>query len=170
MSAKAKILVVEDEADVRDLILMHLGRDGHDAHGVENGEEALKFLEEGSYALVVLDWMLPGLSGLEICRKINRKMPVLMLTARADTADIVLGLEVGADDYLTKPLEISVFLARVRALLRRGNTLAEAPGLRSEVGGITLDAETHRVVCEGQVLELTISEFKLVRALLDNQG
>jgi len=90
MQPISRILLVEDEKDVKDLILLHLKREGHEALAVENGEEALKLLQSGHYDLVILDWMLPGLSGLEICKRINRKFPVLMVTARADTSDIVL--------------------------------------------------------------------------------
>src|SRR5690242_19165307 len=115
---KKKILVVEDEKDLKDLLLLHLRRQGYLTTAVEDGEQAL--IQIGKpFDLIILDWMLPGVSGLEICAKIQGRVPVLMVTARADSSDIVMGLEKGADDYITKPFEIPVFLARVAALLRR---------------------------------------------------
>jgi len=102
---KTSVLIVEDEADIRELMTLHLKREGISVIGVENGEGALELLEARSaidrFNLVVLDWMLPGVSGLEICKKIQGRFPILMVTARADAADIVLGLEMGADDYVT---------------------------------------------------------------------
>ncbi len=166
----SKILVVEDERDVKDLMLLHLKREGHTATGVENGEEALKLLSENKYDLAILDWMLPGMSGLDICKKIAGKVPVLMVTARADTSDIVLGLEMGADDYITKPFEIPVFVARVRALIRRANVATESPAERYNVGGLRVNLDEHKVWCKEEETKLTLSEFKLLVALLDNRG
>ncbi|MGK5082622.1 response regulator transcription factor [Bdellovibrionota bacterium FG-1] len=178
MNEKFKVLVVEDETDVRDLILLHLRRDGLETTAVENGEEALRLLRENPFHLVILDWMLPGLSGLEICKRIRHQgaagiasdLPILMVTARADTTDIVLGLEMGADDYITKPFELPIFLARVRALLRRAQTKHDASVRQFQVGELALDIETHQVFCSGRELELTLSEFKLLSALMHNQG
>jgi two-component system phosphate regulon response regulator PhoB len=173
---KPRVLLVEDEADVRELMLLHLKREGLETTAVENGEEALKLLQSHQYGLVVLDWMLPGLSGLEICKRIRHQnlggasMPILMVTARADTADIVIGLEMGADDYITKPFDIPVFLARVRALIRRSQTSQQPPQQRFQVGALTLDVEAHRVTCKSDELDLTPSEFKLLAALMNNQG
>jgi two-component system phosphate regulon response regulator PhoB len=175
MSA-SKVLLVEDEADVRELMQLHLKREGLDISAVENGEEALKLLQANRYDLVVLDWMLPGLSGLEICKRIRNQgpagatMPILMVTARADTADIVIGLEMGADDYITKPFDIPVFLARVRALIRRSQAGAQPATQRFQCGELVLDVEAHRVTCSNVDLELTPSEFKLLAALMSNQG
>src|SRR5438046_8318532 len=98
----ARVLVVEDEEDVRDLMLLHLGREGHDSIGVEDSEKASGLLKKEKFDLAILDWMLPGESGLDLCKKLYGKVPVLMVTARADPADIVLGLEMGAEDYITK--------------------------------------------------------------------
>ena len=172
----SKVLLVEDESDVRELMLLHLKREGLDTAAAENGEEALKLLQTNRYDLVVLDWMLPGLSGLEICKRIRNQaptgpqLPILMVTARADTADIVIGLEMGADDYITKPFDIPVFLARVRALLRRAQTSQQGPASRLQCGELVLDIEAHRVTCQSEELELTPSEFKLLTALMSNQG
>src|SRR5262245_16528992 len=129
----SRVLIVEDERDISELMSLHLKREGHEVTVVDNGEEALRNLDGNSYGLLVLDWMLPGVSGLELCKKIRGRaqtaasVPILMVTARAHASDIVLGLEMGADDYLTKPFEIPIFLARVRALLRRAVSSPEAP-------------------------------------------
>jgi len=169
----ARVLVVEDEKDISELMALHLKREGHEVATVENGEEALKLLERNGYELLVLDWMLPGLPGLEICKKIRAdsqdKLPILMVTARAHTSDIVLGLEIGADDYLTKPFEIPVFLARVRALLRRQSTPV-TPSKVFKVGELLVDAETYRASCGKKDIQLTPSEFKLLLALMQSQG
>jgi two-component system phosphate regulon response regulator PhoB len=169
------ILVIDDEKDVRDLMLLHLKREGYETVQTENGEEALRLLENSAYDLVIVDWMLPGLSGLEICKRVNQKFPTLMVTARADTSDIVLGLELGADDYLTKPFEIPVFLARVRALLRRKALLAEKPvGTemtgKIEIGNLKLDLDAYRVLGGDEEIQLTPYEFKLLTALMRNPG
>ena len=172
MRAMSKhILVVEDERDVKDLICLHLKREGYAVDAVENGEEALRLLQSQPYDLAVVDWMLPGLSGLEICKRMGSKVPLLMVTARADTSDIVLGLEMGADDYITKPFEIPVLLARVRTLLRRASlATTELESKNMKLGNLELDAEAHRVRLAGKDLQLTHSEFKLLLALLRNQG
>src|SRR5947209_2285472 len=117
----AHILVVEDEEQLAALVARQLGADGHDVTVEHDGQAALRFLENQRVDLVILDWMLPGLDGLEVCRRIRARSitPILMLTARADELDRVLGLEVGADDYLTKPFSMRELQARARALLRR---------------------------------------------------
>jgi two-component system phosphate regulon response regulator PhoB len=165
-----RVLVVEDEADIRQLMQLHLSREGVEVQVAENGENGLQLFNEKQFDLAVLDWMLPGLSGLDICRKINGKVPVLMVTARADTADIVLGLEAGADDYITKPFEIPVFLARVRALLRRTKGLVGKKSEWIEVEGLRLNIAEHKAMQNGESLELTASEFKLMGALLESRG
>jgi two-component system phosphate regulon response regulator PhoB len=171
MVQKSKILVIEDEKDVRDLMILHLKREGYNTFQTENGEEALHLLEQNHYDAVILDWMLPGVSGLDICKKINQKIPVLMVTARADTSDIVLGLEMGADDYVTKPFEIPVFLARVRALLRRTLISYENNDLgKIQVGNLKINIEAHRAFCDEEEITLTPSEFKLLTALMQNRG
>lgn len=173
---KSKILVVEDEKDIQDLMMLHLRREGHDITGVEDGEQAFRLMERFSYDLVLLDWMLPSVSGLDLCKKIGRRIPVLMVTARADAADIVLGLEMGADDYLTKPFEISVFLARVRALLRRSQCVRQIEKTgKIQIGDLAIDLEAHQVFhlhpsTTPREILLTPSEFKLLSALMQNQG
>jgi two-component system phosphate regulon response regulator PhoB len=171
MTTSARILVVEDEADVRNLMMLHLKREGYQAVGVDGGEGGLRLLEAERFDLAILDWMLPGMSGLQICKKIAGQIPVLMVTARGDPADVVLGLEMGADDYVIKPFELPVFLARVRALLRRASVrkdLDTAEEIRA--GEIVVRVSSHEVSCRGEKVELTVSEFRLLVALLKNQG
>ncbi|HAR42722.1 MAG TPA: DNA-binding response regulator [Bdellovibrionales bacterium] len=162
--------MVEDEADIRELIHLHLKRDHFAVDTAATGEEALRLLEHSDYDLAILDWMLPGISGLEICKKLEGRIPVLIVTARAEAADIVLGLEMGADDYVTKPFEIPVLLARVRNILKRFNTQPDTSGTLLKVGELTLSEETHEARLSGNKLELTASEFRLLSALLKNTG
>jgi two-component system phosphate regulon response regulator PhoB len=177
MSEGNKVLIVEDEKDISELMSLHLKREGHQVVSVDNGEEALRQLSTNAYQLLVLDWMLPGLSGLEVCKRVRgdgkggaQRVPILMVTARVHASDIVLGLETGADDYLTKPFEIPVFLARVRALLRRLNEPEEETANVFTLGELTVDCEAHSVFCGKKEVQLTPSEFKLLVALLRNQG
>lgn len=176
MKNTSKILIVEDESDIAELMCLHLKREGLEVDLVENGEDALKKMQSTQYQLLILDWMLPGISGLELCKKLRTEKkvkpltPILMVTARAQTSDIVLGLEVGADDYLTKPFEIPEMLARVRALLRRSSLLQEPDTNRIQVGELLLDADKHQVRCAKGEIILTPSEFKLLHALMKNSG
>ena len=178
--ARARVLVVEDEGDIQDLMVLHLKREGFDVVAVSDGTEALEKVHRAAgFDLLVLDWMLPGFNGLEIARDVraqgnNRRMPILMVTARTEAADIVLGLEAGCDDYVPKPFEIPVFLARVRALLRRASQLAQqAEGTVEEViriGPLTVDGRSYQAHAGGLLLDLTPSEFKLLQALAQNRG
>jgi two-component system phosphate regulon response regulator PhoB len=184
---KSRVLVIEDEADVRDLIVLHLKREGFDVTAVEDGEKAVKTLDTVTPDLAVVDWMLPGMSGLDVTKWLRdprnerlstHPIPILMVTARADSADIVRGLESGADDYVTKPFEIPVFLARVRSLLRRAKQAQASEAIptpkRLKAGALELDVETYDVsvgTSSGtDKLQLTPSEFKLLKALMLNQG
>ncbi len=177
MGDTAKVLVVEDERDISDLMTLHLKREGHEVTSVENGEEALRRIESNQFQLLVLDWMLPGLSGMEVCKRIRGGkregqggVPILMVTARAHTSDIVLGLEMGADDYLTKPFEIPVFLARVRALLRRASSPVKPNGNEMKAANVTVNLETYKVTCGDKEVNLTPSEFKMLVSLMKSQG
>jgi two-component system, OmpR family, phosphate regulon response regulator PhoB len=179
-SSSFRILLVEDEADIRDLISLHLGREGYAVESAIDGEEGLRKLRQAPYDLLVLDWMLPGISGLELTRIFRSPAsaseipasgaPILMVTARMEAADIVLGLEAGADDYVTKPFEIPVLLARVRALLRRSKQTVEKPGAPLVLGDVWIDPNSYEVKCAGELLSLTPSEFKLLLALAQNRG
>lgn len=169
MGKKAKILLVEDEEDVKDLMLVHLKSEGYETTWVESGEDALENLDKTGFNLVILDWMLPGISGLETCKKIGGRVPVLMVTARSSAADIVLGLEMGADDYITKPFEIPIFTARIRALLRRGQK-SVSEQKHFEIGNLSIDVPSVKVFNGNKEISLTSYEFKLLVALLENQG
>ncbi|MBI4405950.1 MAG: response regulator transcription factor [Deltaproteobacteria bacterium] len=170
--------MVEDEKDISELLCVHLKREGHNVVSVDNGEQALKLLDGGTvFQVLILDWMLPGLSGLDICKKLRmdrtqaRQVPILMVTARTHPSDIVLGLEMGADDYLTKPFEIPIFLARVHALLRRSamNKSSLKQG-KVQIGELVVDDEKYLARCGQEELVLTPSEFKLLLALMKNEG
>lgn len=178
---KSHVLVVEDEADVRDLIVLHLKREGFAVSAVDDGEKALKYLGDpanlAATDLAVVDWMLPGMNGLDVTKWIHGKrsqLPILMVTARADSTDIVRGLESGADDYVTKPFEIPVFLARVRSLLRRSKTATQSETSgnprKLRIGDLELDGDSYDVTVGAEKLNLTPSEFKLLQALMQNQG
>ncbi|HAZ12921.1 MAG TPA: DNA-binding response regulator [Bdellovibrionales bacterium] len=163
--------MVEDSVDIRELMVLHLERASYKVVWASNGEDAIKFIQSGeNFDLVVLDWMLPGLSGIDVCRQIQRKIPVLMATARALPDDIILGLESGADDYITKPFDLPVFLARVRALLRRGEMLAQGSARKYKVGQLLVDVDAHLVKCGTQEVRTTTYEFKLLATLMANQG
>lgn len=175
----SRTFVVEDEAEIRDLIALHLRREGHEVDVAGSVEEALPMLERGDYGLVVLDWMLPGASGIDLTRRLRSRkdrsdLAILMITARSEASDIVEGLEAGADDYLSKPFEPQVLLARVRALLRRNRrqmpTDADPAAGQIKAGALHINTETYEVKIEGEPVALTPSEFKLLVALLSNRG
>lgn len=170
----SKIMVVEDERDVRELIVLHLKRDGFEVSSFESAEAAAAAIKAGNVpSLIVLDWMLPGQSGLDFAKLVRQdwkqKIGILLLTARADTLDKVLGLEVGADDYLTKPFEIREFQARVRALLRRlQDASPAAPARDVQAGELRLEPGAKRIFLRGQELSLTPHEYKLLATLIEN--
>jgi len=167
----ARVLVVEDEPDIRDLIVLHLSREGYQVESIANGDEALQRIDQGKLDLLVLDWMLPSKSGLEILRELrkrfgNDKLAVLMVTAKGASSDIVMGLENGADDYLVKPFELSVLMARARALLRRSEKKETALTL----GALEIDEVAHEARLEGKAISLTPYEFKLLVTLAQHKG
>lgn len=173
----ATILVVEDEQEIRELMALHLLRQGFRVTECDSAEEGLAALQKQQFHLVILDWMLPGVSGFDFLKQIKAKPAapgVLMVTAMADPQDIVSGLESGADDYLTKPFDPGVFLARVRAILRRTHSQeskASAPGPdQFVVAGLTVNFKTYEVRLENETLHLTPSEFKLLGNLIESQG
>src|SRR6516165_8393893 len=141
----ATILVVEDEVDLNNLVRSHLEAEGHTVHQAFDGTGALKLVEETAPDLIILDWMLPGMDGLSVCRQVRQKhlTPILMLTARSEEIDRVLGLEVGADDYVVKPFSIRELLARVRAMLRRVelDILSSLPVANTTNGGALLPSQ-----------------------------
>lgn len=174
MAEQLKILVVEDESDIQELLRYNLASDGYEVATVDTGEQGLSQVLQFKPHLILLDLMLPGLGGLEVCKRLKgdpatRDAKVIMLTARGEEADVVLGLEAGADDYITKPFSPRILLARIRAVLRR----IEEPDERTSVlrvGGIELDAERIEVKVEGVAVELTASEFKLLHHLMRKMG
>ena len=177
-----RILVVEDETDLNDLITRQLRQEGHEVYQAFDGQAGVEVAGSVAPDLVVLDWMLPKLDGPAVCRKLRERSvtPILMLTARGEEADIVLGLEVGADDYLTKPFRMRELLARVRAILRRNDLLeqeraAVAAGIPAEsdtiqVGVISLSLAMRTAAVASDELELTPKEFDLLALFLKNPG
>lgn len=170
---RATVLLVEDEPAQRELLAYNLEAEGYEVISATNGEEALLLVGERAPDLVVLDWMMPQVSGLEVCRRLKaraatREMPVLMLSARSEEADKVRGLEMGADDYVSKPYSLAELMARVRALLRR--IRPGAVGQVLEWGDIRLVPETHRASRGEVTLKLGPTEFRLLAAFLERPG
>lgn len=169
-----KILVVEDEPDIRKLVQYNLAQERFKVLEAEDGEQALKLLQQEKFDLVILDLMLPGLSGIELCKILRQRsetvrLPILILTAKADEADRVVGLEMGADDYLAKPFSPREMVARVRAILRRSEPSASketAPAY--EKGPLKIDFATYEVSAHGRSVKLTLKEFGLLRFLVQN--
>jgi phosphate regulon transcriptional regulator PhoB len=165
------VLVVEDEPDIRRLIVHHLERDGFRCRTAATGPEALTAVSAAVPDLVVLDLMLPGMDGLEVCRRLRASiatLPIIMLTAKADEVDRVVGLELGADDYVVKPFSPKELVARVRAVLRRAGRMDGARTLNA--GGITLDPARHQVLVDGAEIALTPKEFELLQSLMESAG
>jgi two-component system response regulator RegX3 len=168
----SRILVVEDEPALADAVGYSLRAEGHDVELAEDGEQALEAISEHPFDALVLDVMLPGISGFEVCRRVraDSTVPILMVTARDAVVDRVVGLEAGADDYITKPFAMSELLARVRAVLRRRELDAgEAQPVRN-VGGLHLDLERYEATADGEPIQLTPSELKLLALLARDPG
>jgi len=175
MADSSTILLVDDEEAVRKVLAFPLERDGFTVVQAADGHEALRFFEEESVDLVVLDIMLPKLDGLEVCRRLRATstVPIIMLTARDDELDKVIGLELGADDYITKPFSIREFRSRVRALLRRARTARQPDQETDErvvVGEVAIDPARRLVEVRGESVSLTYVEFELLRALVSQPG
>lgn len=169
-----KILVVEDEKSFSEPLAFLLGKEGYQVEVAADGNEALSKFDRSGADLILLDLMLPGISGTEVCRqiRINSNVPIIMLTAKDDEVDKVVGLELGADDYVTKPYSSRELLARVKAVLRRGADFAAAEGLSAlvQVGQIKLDADRHLVTFKGESIGLPLKEFELLEYLMRNAG
>ena len=175
--AGARVLVVEDDPHIRDLVLLHLRLEGLETLAAADGTEGLRIARSEPFDIVVLDLMLPGLDGVTVCRAIRRDsangdVPILMLTARRDEADKVLGLESGADDYLTKPFGVRELVARVRALLRRRSARLErtAHAAPVTVEGLTVDPSRRMARLADRDVELTAHEFDLLYVLASSRG
>jgi phosphate regulon transcriptional regulator PhoB len=174
MGPKTRILVVDDEQDIVQLVSYNLKKEGYLVEEARTGEDALQLVRERPYQLVVLDLMLPGLSGMELCRIFKQdpktaSLPIIMLTARSEEMDKITGLESGADDYVTKPFSVRELLARVRTVLRRaGGGPSGAEALRA--GAIEIDLERHRARAGDAALDLSPTEFRLLRFLMERRG
>ena len=177
-SPQRQILVIEDDPDIAALISMHLVDNGFGVQLENRGDSGLEAFKQGDFDLVLLDLMLPGLDGLSLCREMRSSdsyIPILMLTAKSTELDRVLGLEMGADDYLTKPFSLPELVARVKALLRRVSALSTQQAKPAsetiiETDGLTIDAEKRLVLVAGQAVELTAREFDLLHYLASEPG
>jgi two-component system OmpR family response regulator len=168
-------MVVEDDANLLNALAYNLGREGYVVITAADGEQALETARREKPDLIILDIMLPKLSGLEVCRILRREMtvPILMLTARAEETDKIVGLELGADDYMTKPFSIRELLARVRAVLRRADITRTAPAEAAstlKINDLEIDPARHRATRRGEALDLTPKEFDLLAFLARNKG
>ncbi len=171
--AKEHILIVDDEADIRELIAYNLQKEGYRISTASSGEEAVDSALKLKPDLIVLDLMLPGIDGLEVCRALSgRDIPILMVTAKNDDSDIIIGLEMGADDYITKPFSPKVLIARIRTVLRRKRKmkLQDEQDLQLNLHGIMIDTKRHTVSADGELLELSATEFAILAFLISNPG
>ena len=172
---RGRVLVVEDDAHIRDLVVLHLQLEGLTTVAVGDGSSGLRLAKQDPFDLLILDVMLPELDGVTVCRAVRREsmngdVPILMLTARREESDKVLGLESGADDYLTKPFGIREFIARVRALLRRRPSRTSDHAAAITAGGLTVDPARRHARADGREIELTAHEFDLLYLLASNRG
>jgi DNA-binding response OmpR family regulator len=173
--ASTRILIIDDEPDVIDLLSLHLRKAGYGLSTATDGAAGLRLAREETPALIILDLMLPKMPGLEICKVLKsegatRQIPVLMLTAKAEEIDRIVGLEFGADDYVTKPFSPRELVLRVNAILRRGKGEGAAEEKKLSIGAITLDPARHHVDVGGRAVRLTSVEFKLLNMLMRRQG
>jgi two-component system phosphate regulon response regulator PhoB len=172
---KEHILVVEDEEDILELLRYNLAKEGYSVTGVIDGEAALRAARSTTPDLILLDLMLPGMDGLTVCRELKqdartRDLPIIMLTAKGEEADIVAGLELGADDYLTKPFSPRVLLARLRAVLRRRRATPPPAGDTLKLREMTIHPGRHEVLVQGRPVDLTATEFRLLHFLARRPG
>ena len=174
--SKPKILVIEDESDILEVITYNLEREGHKVISCRNGEQGLSRIRTDNPDLVILDLMLPGMDGVEVCRQVKndpvtRAIPVIMVTAKAEESDIVLGLGIGADDYITKPFSPKELVARVKVVLRRGPLREQSGGGERVVRGeLTIDLGRHEATISGVLLTLTPTEMRLLHFLASHPG
>ena len=171
---KSKIVVIEDEVDILEVINYNLSKEGFDVCSALDGEEGLALIKKEVPDLVLLDLMLPGLDGIEICRKLKtdystRSIPIIMVTAKGEESDIVLGLGMGADDYMVKPFRPRELMARIRSVLRRGDFIEEGEGVVS-IDELVIDINRHQVKLEGKKIVLNAMEFKLLHFLASHPG
>jgi two-component system response regulator RegX3 len=167
------ILVVEDEVSLREPLVFLLQKEGFKTIEAKDGEEAIVLFRSANPDIVLLDLMLPGKSGIEVCREIREhsNVPIIMVTAKDSEVDRVVGLEIGADDYIVKPYSTRELVARVRAVLRRGTEQKpSSTGMVISGGSVTLDPERHRVTVSGESISMPLKEFELLEYLMENQG
>lgn len=166
-----KLLVVEDEVKIARFLELELKYEGYIVEQANDGRKGLEKALNGDYDLILLDVMLPGLNGMEVCRRIRQisEIPIIMLTAKDETIDIVMGLDTGADDYITKPFAIEELLARIRVALKR-KKLEDKSSKVFSVKGLNLDLNKHMVTCNGNTIDLTKTEFDLLNYLMENQN
>ena len=172
-SANKRLLLVEDDRALADLLTLHFDRAGYDVTRTGDGEEALILVDEVKPDVIILDWMIEGISGIEVCRRLRRRpssanVPIVMLTARGDEDDRIRGLETGADDYVTKPVSPKELVARIGAVMRRVRPALAAEAL--EYAGVEMDLAAHRVRRNGKAIALGPTEYRLLRHLLENPG
>ena len=168
------ILVAEDDRDIAELIAHYVERSGWTPHTVASGDDALASVRKQPFDVVILDVMLPGMSGLEVCRALRadtatNAIPIIMVTARAEETDRIIGLDIGADDYLAKPFSPNELVARIRALMRRSKR-GEQESATIRFGSLVMDLERHTVIDGGQDIKLTAKEFLLLQYLLQHRG
>ena len=169
------VLIVDDEEHILELIKFNLEREGYNVLLCDNGEECIYIIKNNVIDLVILDLMLPGIDGIEVCKRIRRmeeyeKLPVIMLTAKSEETDRILGLELGADDYITKPFSVRELIARIKAVLRRSESKQESREKTINVKDLIIDIEKHIVTINNIQIELTLKEFELLKILAENRG
>ena len=178
---KNRVLIVEDERDIRELMSFHLSKQNIEIETAKDGKEAYNKLLKGKYDLIIMDWMIPGVSGLDLISWMRKQghaqhsVPILMVTAKSAPENIVLGLETGADDYMIKPFDFNVLRARAQNLLKRAEFIKKTQSKdhdssRLSMGELVLNKVSHEAMLEGKPLDLTFSEFKMLEMLISHQG
>ena len=170
-----KILIIEDEPDIRKTLEYNISREGYEVISASSLSEARQNLESSSFSLLLLDLMLPDGSGLDLCRELKQdkslsSMPVIILTAKDDEVDKVVGFELGADDYVTKPFSVRELILRVKAVLKRGERKSDNMEVQRQFGELKIDVDSHEVFVNDEQVSLTALEFKLLRQLVDRRG
>ena len=172
---RKKILIVDDESDIVEFVEYNLRREQYDTRSASDGTSALRRAREELPDLILLDLMLPGIHGLEVCKQLKSwretaHIPIVMLTAKGEESDIVTGLELGADDYIPKPFSMRLLLARIRSVMRRTSRTGVTEPSMTRIHGLVIDDERHEVQYEGVSVQLTLTEYKLLRFLARNPG
>ena len=166
---KSKILVVEDEQDIRDLLVFNLQKNGFNVRAVDNGEKALSLIRNDNFDLILLDLMIPGISGFDLTRILKNddetsEVPIIMLTAKGEESDIVKGLEIGAQDYITKPFSVKVLMARISKVIQNKNKSLNNKGI-IEFSALSINIKSREVIVEGKSIDLTFTEFEILKLL-----